>query len=89
MEGLRICGSLADRSIATRWAYRTVFVAQYGVAFLGSIFLPFMPEVRRPSIKDVETVADLRCSPRGGSWAKKTKQRLLGLYPSLGTLRMG
>ncbi|PMD40268.1 general substrate transporter [Hyaloscypha variabilis F] len=28
----------------TRWAYRAIFVAQYGVTILGLIGLPFMPE---------------------------------------------
>lgn len=27
-----------------RWAYRTIFVSQYGVNTLGALFLPFMPE---------------------------------------------
>lgn len=27
-----------------RWAYRSVFVAQYGVAAIGTVLLPFMPE---------------------------------------------
>ncbi|KAK1565997.1 MFS hexose transporter [Colletotrichum navitas] len=27
-----------------RWAYRTIFVSQYGVSGLGVLFLPFMPE---------------------------------------------
>ncbi|PMD36491.1 general substrate transporter [Hyaloscypha variabilis F] len=31
-------------SYTTRWAYRAVFLAQYGVAAIGTIFLPFMPE---------------------------------------------
>ncbi|KAG9235732.1 general substrate transporter [Amylocarpus encephaloides] len=28
----------------TRWAYRSIFVSQYGVWFIGVIFLPWMPE---------------------------------------------
>ncbi|KAL2838532.1 general substrate transporter [Aspergillus pseudoustus] len=27
-----------------RWAYRGIFVAQYGITFFGIVFLPFMPE---------------------------------------------
>ncbi|KAI1485034.1 general substrate transporter [Biscogniauxia mediterranea] len=27
-----------------RWAYRAIFVSQYGVSAIGAIFLPFMPE---------------------------------------------
>jgi len=30
-----------------RWAYRAIFVAQYGVAAIGTVFLPFMPEVSK------------------------------------------
>jgi SP family general alpha glucoside:H+ symporter-like MFS transporter len=33
------------RIVENRWAYRSIFVAQYGVAAIGTIFLPFMPEV--------------------------------------------
>ncbi|PMD66354.1 uncharacterized protein K444DRAFT_698014 [Hyaloscypha bicolor E] len=35
----------ANSSSATRCAYRSVFVAQYGVAAVGTLFMPFMPEV--------------------------------------------
>ncbi|KFY85073.1 hypothetical protein V500_08729 [Pseudogymnoascus sp. VKM F-4518 (FW-2643)] len=31
-------------TLQSRWAYRSIFVAQYGVAAFGTIFLPFMPE---------------------------------------------
>ncbi|KFZ10467.1 hypothetical protein V502_08115 [Pseudogymnoascus sp. VKM F-4520 (FW-2644)] len=31
-------------TLESRWAYRSIFVAQYGVAAIGTIFLPFMPE---------------------------------------------
>jgi MFS family permease len=27
-----------------RWAYRGIFVAQYGITAIGIVFLPFMPE---------------------------------------------
>ena len=37
-------GVLTDHA-ENRWAYRSVFVAQYAVAAIGTIFLPFMPEV--------------------------------------------
>ena len=30
-----------------RWAYRGIFVSQYGVTVLGLIGLPFMPECER------------------------------------------
>ncbi|KAG9688539.1 MFS hexose transporter, partial [Aureobasidium melanogenum] len=29
---------------ANRWAYRSVFLAQYGFSVIGALFLPFMPE---------------------------------------------
>ncbi|OBT48860.1 hypothetical protein VE00_00659 [Pseudogymnoascus sp. WSF 3629] len=31
-------------TLQSRWAYRSIFVAQYAVAAIGTIFLPFMPE---------------------------------------------
>ncbi|GKZ33047.1 hypothetical protein AbraIFM66950_002766 [Aspergillus brasiliensis] len=34
--------SVSDRD--DRWAYRGIFVAQYGITLIGIVFLPFMPE---------------------------------------------
>lgn len=31
-------------TLDNRWAYRAVFCAQYGFAFISTIFVPFMPE---------------------------------------------
>lgn len=31
-------------TMTSRWAYRAIFVSQYGFSALGAIFLPFMPE---------------------------------------------
>ncbi|EFX04971.1 maltose permease [Grosmannia clavigera kw1407] len=41
-----ICTGLGERygNLSTRWAYRGIFVAQWGFGFLGLIFCPFMPE---------------------------------------------
>jgi SP family general alpha glucoside:H+ symporter-like MFS transporter len=29
---------------SSRWAYRSIFIAQYGVTGIGLLLLPFMPE---------------------------------------------
>jgi SP family general alpha glucoside:H+ symporter-like MFS transporter len=31
-------------NLENRWAYRGIFVAQYGITAIGFIVLPFMPE---------------------------------------------
>lgn len=65
-----------------RWAYRGIFVAQYGITFIGIVFLPFMPEYVIPDLKQQQLT---RTGPHIGLLAVVTMPKQQSLSAALGT----
>lgn len=65
-----------------RWAYRGIFVAQYGITFILIVFLPFMPEYVVPDLKQQPLT---RTGPHIGLSAVVTMPKQQSLSAALGT----